>query len=141
MYVCILRSVFFDKGSRLNALYEAVNRGADVWFNDNRFKIVRELGEGGFAYVFLVREAFTDASASGASKKFKDPSHISDGTYAMKKVLIHNNDQLELVKEEIRVSSLFSHPNLQPLLYYAIIPVKIHLDGTLLDNSRFHFFA
>ncbi|KAL7600089.1 uncharacterized protein LOC111915640 [Lactuca sativa] len=138
--------------SGLNALYDAVNGGADVWINDNRFKIVRQLGEGGFAYVFLVREAFTDASGGGVSKKFKDPSHIAeDGTYAMKKVLIQNNDQLELVKEEIRVSALFSHPNLLPLLDHAIIPVKatpeqpwtheayllfpVHLDGTLLDNS------
>ncbi|TYI30746.1 hypothetical protein ES332_A05G408900v1 [Gossypium tomentosum] len=32
-----------------------------------------------------------------------------DGTYAMKKVLIQNNEQLELVREEIRVSSSFSH--------------------------------
>ncbi|KAK8357195.1 hypothetical protein V6Z12_A05G403600 [Gossypium hirsutum] len=32
-----------------------------------------------------------------------------DGTYAMKKVLIQNNEQLELAREEIRVSSSFSH--------------------------------
>ncbi|MBA0821253.1 hypothetical protein Goarm_018122 [Gossypium armourianum] len=70
----------------------------------------------------------------------------------MKKVLIQNNEQLELVREEIRVSSLFSHPNLLPLLDHAIIAIKptqegswnheayllfpVHLDGTLLDNSN-----
>lgn len=48
-----------------------------------------------------------------------------DGTYAMKKVLIQNSEQLELVREEIRVSSLFSHPNLLPLLDHAIISVKV----------------
>jgi hypothetical protein len=48
-----------------------------------------------------------------------------DGSYAMKKVLIQNNEQLELVREEIRVSSLFSHPNLLPLLDHAIISVKV----------------
>ncbi|CAH1445821.1 unnamed protein product [Lactuca virosa] len=122
------------------------------WINDNRFKIVSQLGEGGFAYVFLVRKAFTEASAGSASKKFKDPSHISeDGTYAMKKVLSQNNDQLELVIEEIHVSSLFSHPDLIPLLDHAIILLKatseqpwtheayllfpLHLDGIFLDNS------
>ncbi|XP_071693293.1 uncharacterized protein [Rutidosis leptorrhynchoides] len=139
--------------SGLNALYDAVNGGADVWINDNRFKVVRQLGEGGFAYVFLVKEVISDVSGGGVSTKFKDPSHISeDGTYAMKKVLIQNNDQLELVKEEIRVSSLFCHRNLLPLLDHAIIPVKgtpeqtwtheayllfpVHLDGTLLDNAK-----
>lgn len=50
---------------------------------------------------------------------------LDDGTYAMKKVLIQNNEELELVKEEIRVSSLFSHPNLLPLLDHAIISVKV----------------
>lgn len=140
--------------SGLNALYDAVNGGGDVWINENRFKIVRQLGEGGFAYVYLVKEVVTDASAAsaGLSNKLKDPSFLSDdGTYAMKKVLIQNTEQLELVREEIRVSSLFNHPNLLPLLDHAIIKVKatqeqswkheayllfpVHLDGTLLDNT------
>jgi len=48
-----------------------------------------------------------------------------DATYAMKKVLIQSKEQLDLVKEEIRVSSLFNHPNLLPLLDHAIIAVKV----------------
>ncbi|XP_073140736.1 uncharacterized protein [Henckelia pumila] len=139
--------------SGLNALYDAVNGGGDVWINENRFRIVRQLGEGGFAYVFLVKEVLADPSTTGIAKKIKDSSHISDdGTYAIKKVLIQNNEQLELVREEIRVSSLFSHRNLLPLLDHAIIAVKVtqdqswkneayllfpvHLDGTLLDNAK-----
>ena len=42
-----------------------------------------------------------------------------------KKVMIQNTKQLELVREEIRVSSLFSHPNLLPLLGDAIFSVKV----------------
>ncbi|KAJ0049468.1 hypothetical protein Pint_16341 [Pistacia integerrima] len=115
--------------SGLNALYDAVNGGGDVWINENRFRILRQLGEGGFAYVFLVKEVITDTSSvtsGGLAKKVKDTSHLSDdGTYAMKKVLIQNNEQLELVREEIRVSSLFSHRNLLPLLDHAIIAIKV----------------
>ncbi|CAN7113884.1 unnamed protein product [Brassica rapa subsp. narinosa] len=139
--------------SGLNSLYDAVNGGGDVWINENRFRIVRQLGEGGFAFVYLVKEIVADASSGGGlAKKVKDPAHLSaDGTYAMKKILIQNKEQLELVREEIRVSSLFNHPNLLPLLDHAIISVKdgqeggwkheafllfpVHLDGTLLDNS------
>ncbi|KAH6799159.1 serine/threonine protein kinase 3 [Perilla frutescens var. frutescens] len=140
--------------SGLNALYDAVNGAGDVWINENRFRIVRQLGEGGFAFVYLVKELASDPSnpAAGISAKIKDSSHISgDGTYAMKKVLIQNNEQLEMVREEIRVSSQFNHPNLLPLLDHAIIAVKasqdqswkheayllfpVHLDGTLLDNT------
>ncbi|KAL6563914.1 hypothetical protein OROHE_005154 [Orobanche hederae] len=140
--------------SGLNALYDAVNGGGDVWINENRFRIIRQLGEGGFAFVFLVKELpATEPTNAVLSKKFKNSSHLSeDGTYAMKKVLIQNTEQLELVKEEIRVSSLFNHPNLLPLLDHAIIAVKgipeqswkheayllfpVHMDGTLLDNAK-----
>ncbi|CAN1840094.1 Serine/threonine-protein kinase 16 [Linum perenne] len=132
--------------SGLNALYDAVNGGGDVWINDVRFRILRQLGEGGFAFVFLVKEVPADNSSAvgaGLAAKVKDKSQLSeDGNYAMKKVLIQNKEQLELVREEIRVSSLFNHPNLLPLLDHAIISVKVfdtfllHLDGTLLDNSK-----
>ncbi|KAG6404105.1 hypothetical protein SASPL_136345 [Salvia splendens] len=140
--------------SGLNALYDAVNGAGHVWINENRFRIVRQLGEGGFAFVYLVKELISDPSnpAAGISSKIKDSSHISgDGTYAVKKVLIQNSEQLEMVRDEIRVSSQFNHPNLLPLLDHAIIAVKasqdqswkheayllfpVHLDGTLLDNT------
>jgi hypothetical protein len=51
-----------------------------------------------------------------------------DGFFALKKVLIQNNEQLDLVKQEIHVSSYFKHPNLLPLLDHAIIPVKVTPD-------------
>lgn len=65
--------------SGLNALYDAVNGGGDVWINENRFKIIRQLGEGGFAYVFLVKELLSDPSnpSNGISAKIKDSSHVS----------------------------------------------------------------
>ena len=67
--------------SGLNAFYDAVNSGGDVWINENRFRIVRQLGEGGFAYVFLVKEVLavssSDAVPGGLHKKFKDSTHLS----------------------------------------------------------------
>ena len=118
--------------SGLNALCDAVSRGRDVGINGNRFRIVRRLGEGGFVYVFLVKEVVTDPSCSASKIKIKtikkilkNHPHVSDdGTYVMKRVLIQNSEQLELVREEIRVSSLFSHPNLLPFPDHEIIAVK-----------------
>ncbi|KAF7072352.1 hypothetical protein CFC21_077495 [Triticum aestivum] len=108
--------------SGLNALYDAATGGGDVWINERRFRVLRQIGEGGFAFVYLVKE---HEASSGAARD-RHPSHVSDdGTYAMKKVLIQSREQLDLVKEEIRVSSLFNHPNLLPLLDHAIIAVKI----------------
>ncbi|CAA6661495.1 unnamed protein product [Spirodela intermedia] len=144
--------------SGLNALYGATNGGGDVWVNENRFRIVKLLGDGGgSAFTYLVKEV-ADADADGAGsglsgKLLKVPSHGSDhGMYAMKKVLVGTEEELELVREEIRVSSLFSHPNLLPLLDHAIIPVTgqerafnheayflfpVHLNAsTLLDKAK-----
>ncbi|XP_062199706.1 uncharacterized protein LOC133902131 [Phragmites australis] len=153
--------------SGLNALYDTVGGGGgDVWVNDYRFRVLRMLGDASPAgsSVFLVKEVVAAAATDGtaragpgaaglARKKGVDPSHISaDGTYALKKVLIQSNQHLELVQQEIRVSSQFSHSNLLPLLEHAIIAVKgvqdgsqnheayllfpVHLDGTLHDVTK-----
>ncbi|EFJ07707.1 hypothetical protein SELMODRAFT_185952 [Selaginella moellendorffii] len=104
--------------SGLNALYEAVSGAADIWINQRRFRIVRQLGEGGFAFVYLAREIQGD-------RPLKQSSQVSDdGLYAVKKVLIQSEEQLALVKREIQVSSLFKHPNLLPLLEHSMIAVK-----------------
>ncbi|TVU09350.1 hypothetical protein EJB05_42820, partial [Eragrostis curvula] len=108
--------------SGLNALYDAATGGGDVWINERRFRVLRQIGEGGFAFVYLVKELQPPSDAALGRRA----SHVSeDGTYAMKKVLIQSKEQLDLVKEEIRVSSLFNHPNLLPLLDHAVIAVKV----------------
>lgn len=61
--------------SGLNALYDAVSGGVDVWINENRFRIVRQLGEGGFAYVYLVKEV--PSHTGGLANKLKHSSLIS----------------------------------------------------------------
>lgn len=58
----------------------------------------------------------------------------------MKKVLIQNGEQLELVREEIRVSSLFSHPNLLPLLDHAIIAVKVITEFSFRSSGKRNIF-
>lgn len=132
--------------SGLNALYDAVSGGPDFWINERRFRTVRQLGEGGFAFVYLVKEQLGDRPA----KKPKNPAWVAeDGLYALKKVIIQTEEQSALVKKEIHVSSLFNHPNLLPLIDHSIISVKgpqegtwnqeayllfpVHLDGSLLD--------
>lgn len=132
--------------SGLNALYDAVSGGSDVWINEKRFRIVRTLGEGGFSFVYLVKEQ----PGGRPGKQATNPSLTADdGLYALKKVVIQTGEQLELVKKEIHVTSLFNHPNLLPLIDHAIISVKgpqegmwnqeayllfpVCLEGTLLD--------
>lgn len=112
--------------SGLNALYDAVSGGSDVWINERRFRLVRTLGEGGFSFVYLVKE-------QPGERPGKQPSNSAlisdDGLYAVKKVVIQTEDQLELVKKEICAMSLFNHPNLLPLIDHAIISVKGQQDG------------
>lgn len=65
--------------SALSLLYDAINGGGDIWINGNRFRIVRQLGEGGFAFVYLVKEIVSthDSFDGGVSIKFNNPCHIS----------------------------------------------------------------
>lgn len=76
--------------SGLNALYDTANGGGDVWINENRFKILRQLGEGGFASMYFVKEVVSSNTSSvasaGLAKKVKDPSHLS-GSLHFKSIL------------------------------------------------------
>jgi serine/threonine kinase 16 len=60
--------------SGLNALYDAATGGGDVWINERRFRVLRQIGEGGFAFVYLVRE---HQPASDAAFARRDPAHVS----------------------------------------------------------------
>lgn len=65
--------------SGLNSMYDAANAGGDVWINENRYRIIRKLGEGGFAFVFLVKEILTNTSSDhvGVAKKSNKSSYVS----------------------------------------------------------------
>lgn len=74
--------------SGLNALYDAVNGGGDVWINDNRFRIIRQIGEGGFAFVYLVKDVnatSSNGSSSGLAAKIKSkhPSCVSGSDFTV----------------------------------------------------------
>jgi hypothetical protein len=59
--------------SGLNALYDAATGGGDVWINERRFRVLRQIGEGGFAFVYLVKEH----EASSETARGRHPSHVS----------------------------------------------------------------
>ncbi|GAQ83678.1 serine/threonine protein kinase [Klebsormidium nitens] len=103
-----------------STLYDSVvPNGSDVWIGDRRFRVVKELGEGGFAFVYLVKEMPTERPQERPTSYVAD-----DGQYAMKKFLIQTEEQLQLVKQEVVSSTRFQHPNLLPLLEHSIITVK-----------------
>eukprot|EP00897_Mesotaenium_endlicherianum_P004543 jgi/Mesen1/4116/ME000216S03371 len=104
--------------SGLHALYDVVNPGgSDIFIGNRHFKIIQQLGEGGYAFVYLVKEQTSDISSTSS------PANLSpDGQYAVKKVLVQSQEQLQLVKAEINAQQRFHHPNLLPLLDHAIIP-------------------
>jgi hypothetical protein len=59
--------------SGLNALYDAATGGGDVWINEHRFRVLRQIGEGGFAFVYLVRELQSPSDAALGRRA----SHVS----------------------------------------------------------------
>ena len=46
----------WSRQPRYQARDDAATGSGDVWINERRFRILRQIGEGGFAFVYLVRE-------------------------------------------------------------------------------------
>ncbi|CAI5965443.1 unnamed protein product [Closterium sp. NIES-64] len=138
--------------SGLAAIYDAVSSGEEVKVNGRRFRIVQNLGEGGYAFVYLVRETGSSRSsavdgADALSDPAADVETSADNTYALKKFLIQTKEQLLLVKAEIDVASKLDHPSLLPLVEHAIVSSKqqqgtkeaylvfpVYRDGTIQDH-------
>jgi serine/threonine kinase 16 len=59
--------------SGLNALRDAAKGGGDVWINERRFRVLRQIGEGGFAFVYIVRELNPPSDAALG----RSTSHVS----------------------------------------------------------------
>ena len=60
--------------SGLNTIYGAATGGADVWINERRFRVIRQIGEGGLAFVYLVKE---QQPASDAAPAKRHDAHVS----------------------------------------------------------------
>lgn len=66
------------------------------------FKIVKNIGEGGFSYVQLAEDVRTGKQ------------------YAIKRLLAQEDDQIDLAKEEVKFYKLFTTPHIIPLIDYSI---------------------
>jgi serine/threonine kinase 16 len=64
--------------SGLNAIYGAAGGTGEVWVNDSRFRILKQIGGTDVSStVYLVNENLPDGASGLAKKKSIDPSHIS----------------------------------------------------------------
>jgi serine/threonine kinase 16 len=87
--------------SGLNALYDAATGGGDVWINERRFRVLRQIGEGGFAFVYLVRE---HQPASDAAPARRHAARVS-GTPAPPRQLMISSQRACLVCSVCWISS------------------------------------
>ena len=76
---------------------------SNVTINGRTFRVIRQLAEGGFSFVYLVE--------SGGEK------------YALKKVLCQLPEQAEQARWEIKVHESIEHPNCMPLIDTCVEPV------------------
>ncbi|GAB4819454.1 hypothetical protein N2152v2_006500 [Parachlorella kessleri] len=85
--------------------WPALSTQQDVWLRDRRFAVLRLLGEGGYSFVYLVKEVPTPQRP-----------HVVVRQYALKKVLIGSQEQLAAAEQEVETMRQLRHPNLMPLL-------------------------
>ncbi|KAJ2716936.1 Serine/threonine-protein kinase env7 [Coemansia spiralis] len=84
-----------------------------VQLGGRRYRVERQLGEGGFSQVLLVED-----TSSGAQ-------------YAMKKIICHQGtDALAMAQREIDAGLRFNHPNIVPLIDHAVVEGGPDLRGT-----------
>lgn len=72
-----------------------------IFLNQKKFKVVSQIGEGGFAFVYQVR-----------SVNKTDRNEL----YAIKKMICQSEEQLSLARKEIEVLTKLDHKNVMPLL-------------------------
>ena len=106
----------------------------EVSVEGRRFAVHRQLGEGGFSFVYLAREV---PDARGED-------------FALKRVLLHDDEHVAAVEREMAVMRRFEHPNVLPLLHAEIeprvpdAPRRANLvfpafpEGTMLDRATAH---
>lgn len=87
--------------------------GEEVEVGGRRLRVVKKLGEGGYSFVYLAREVHTPSAAGGSAP----PGQL----FALKKVLAGAAEQLAEARHEIDVMRRMRHPNLLPLLDYAVV--------------------
>jgi len=98
---------------------------SSITIGKRQLKVVRQLAEGGFSFVYLVE---------GGGEKF-----------ALKKVLSQLPEQAEAAKWEIEVHTAINHPNCMPLVDHSVVPTNngaeefrllmpLYPDGTMLDR-------
>eukprot|EP00026_Physarum_polycephalum_P014019 Phypoly_transcript_14485.p1 GENE.Phypoly_transcript_14485~~Phypoly_transcript_14485.p1 ORF type:complete len:317 (+),score=13.26 Phypoly_transcript_14485:46-951(+) len=75
-----------------------------VRLNERKLYIRKTLGEGGFSYVYLVKDS-------------KD-----NRTYALKKMLCQTDELLETGKKEVSILSKFTHPNILHIIDHELVP-------------------
>jgi len=82
-----------------------------IEINGRQYNTKRLLGEGGFSYVFLAEDA-------------DDPTR----KFALKKILCHDEDALEVAVREAELYSQFDHNNLLSIYDYTVVRSKA-VDG------------
>ncbi|GBF99323.1 serine threonine kinase [Raphidocelis subcapitata] len=85
-----------------------LGRAEIVAVGDRRFRVIRQLGEGGYAFVHLVRELPTPQRPL-----------VEDEPLALKRVFAASGERLRDAQREIETTRALAHPNCLPLLAHA----------------------
>ena len=108
-----------DEG--ISHLYRLFGSGSSTsgqlfWVRNRCFRVRRELGEGGYAYVYLVAEEPSGADGRGADGR------AGGEVFALKRVLIQSNEQMREVEREVKLHSLVCrHRNIITLVESEVV--------------------
>ena len=110
-----------------NQLTEQINQTLAPWIpslvdevqvGQHRLSILRQLGEGGYSFVYLAEEILPEPSIDKRTTQLS----ANPRKYALKKVLAGEKEQLALAEREIAaMRKLPKHPNLLPMIESQVV--------------------
>ena len=114
----------------------ASTMGQLFWVMNRCFRVRRELGEGGYAYVYLVAEEPAGSEARGGG------SDTIGELFALKRVLIQSKEQLREVEREVKLHSLVCrHKNIITLVESEVVDTGNSREGDRMRQAMLLFPA
>lgn len=85
--------------------------GEKVQVNRRATSVIRQLGEGGFSFVYLVKDISSEDETTTSSSSYHDQT--SSGEYLVLKITsIHSRQQRDIAEKEAKLLSRLSHPSI-----------------------------
>lgn len=108
--------------------------GERIHVNRRLTSVIRQLGEGGFSFVYLVKDISLEDETTTSSSSYHD--HPSSGEYLVLKITsIHSRQQRDIAEKEAKLLSRLSHPSIIRMFDSCYRSIPLHLTDEIINSQ------